>query len=84
VQTNCPLDAQDSYLNLKTLLDLKVEEFEFYFNLEISPSVCLQDFRDNILCDFVDVYKTSESSSEETSEVRGNVAGRNLAEQSVR
>ena len=28
------LDAPDTYLNLKTLFDQKMDKFEFYFNLE--------------------------------------------------
>jgi hypothetical protein len=73
LQTNSPdafelclsLDAPDTYFNLKTLFDLKMEEFEFFFDLETPPSVCLLDFRGEILCDCV--YKTSADSSEETS-----------------
>jgi hypothetical protein len=42
-----------------------MEEFEFFFDLETPPSVCLLDFRGKILCDFV--YKTNADSSEETS-----------------
>jgi hypothetical protein len=69
VQTNSPdafelclsLDAPDSYFNLKTLFDLKMDEFEFYFDLKTPPSICLLDFRGSILCDFV--YKTSADSS---------------------
>jgi hypothetical protein len=84
LQTNSPdafelclsLDAPDTYFNLKTLFDLKMEEFEFFFELE-TPAFCLPSvfllssfclpygFRGEILCDFV--YKTSADSSEETS-----------------
>jgi hypothetical protein len=48
LQTNSPdafelclsLDAPDTYFNLKTLFDLKMEEFEFFFELE-TPAFCL-------------------------------------------
>jgi hypothetical protein len=51
------LDVPDTYFNLKTLFDLKMEEFEFYFDLETPPYVCLLDSE----------AKTSADSSEETS-----------------
>jgi hypothetical protein len=73
LQTNSPdafelclsLDAPDSYFNLKTLFDLKMEEFEFFFDPETPLAVCLLDFNDKLLCEFV--YKTCADSSEETS-----------------